>query len=73
MNYPRVWVEKPNRARGIQQQEASKLIVLNLELVKLGEEALPIGPMFEGDPSRLKPLLFHVLQNLELIQEKHID
>ena len=55
MNYPRVWVENPNRARGTQQQEASKYTVIMLKLVKLGEEALLVGTTFEGDPIGFKP------------------
>ena len=55
MNYCRVWVKNHIRERSIDQQEARKITVLMLKIVKWEEEVVPIGPTFEGDPTGFKP------------------
>ena len=48
--HPRVWVEHPNRAKGIHQQEADKQATIILKRLKWEEGVLPKGPMFEIVP-----------------------
>lgn len=48
-------------------------MVVIIELLKLGEVSLPIGPTFKVITHSSNPPPLHMLQNLQLIQENQTN